>query len=170
MSFFLPFFPLERRHIRQLFDGHLRERGAELARRRLGALQWDDAVLDFLTSRVRWQGAGGGCATGGAAERCAAGETRRVPPFKPPPPSARCLPRPLQVDFDGDFPIEGAKEVATLLTRYVSRPLRLWTAAQQQQVEQQQRGKGGGSAVAAGRLHVASSGIELAIEPSRALT
>ena len=35
-----------------------------------------------------------------------------------------------QVDFDGDFPIEGAKEVATIMTRYVSRALRHWTATQ----------------------------------------
>jgi hypothetical protein len=41
-----------------------------------------------------------------------------------------------QVDFDGDFPIEGAKEVTTLMTRYVSRLLRLWAAAQQAAAEQ----------------------------------
>lgn len=29
-----------------------------------------------------------------------------------------------QVDFDGAYPIEGAKEVATLMTRYVTRALR----------------------------------------------
>ena len=31
------------------------------------------------------------------------------------------------MDFDGEYPIEGAKEVATLMTRYVSRALRPWT-------------------------------------------
>ena len=31
---------------------------------------------------------------------------------------------PRQVDYDGAFPIEGAKEVATLMTRYVTRALR----------------------------------------------
>ena len=31
---------------------------------------------------------------------------------------------PHQVDYDGAFPIEGAKEVATLMTRYVTRALR----------------------------------------------
>lgn len=31
-----------------------------------------------------------------------------------------------QVDFDGEYPIEGAKEVGTLMTRYVSRALRAW--------------------------------------------
>ena len=31
-----------------------------------------------------------------------------------------------QVDFDGQYPIEGAKEVGTLITRYVSRALRAW--------------------------------------------
>lgn len=32
----------------------------------------------------------------------------------------------LQVDFEGGHPIEGAKEVSTVMTRYVSRALRLW--------------------------------------------
>ncbi len=30
----------------------------------------------------------------------------------------------LQVDYEGGYPIEGAKEVSTLMTRYVSRALR----------------------------------------------
>ena len=34
----------------------------------------------------------------------------------------------MQVDFDGEYPIEGAKEVGTLMTRHVSRALRPWTA------------------------------------------
>ena len=33
----------------------------------------------------------------------------------------------LQVDFEGAYPIEGAKEVGTLMTRYVSRALRPWS-------------------------------------------
>ena len=36
----------------------------------------------------------------------------------------------MQVDFNGDFPIEGAKEVQPLMTRYVTRALRTWVAAQ----------------------------------------
>ena len=32
----------------------------------------------------------------------------------------------MQVDYDGAYPIEGAKEASILLTRYVSRTLRLW--------------------------------------------
>ena len=32
-----------------------------------------------------------------------------------------------QVDFEGAYPIEGAKEVGTLMTRYVSRALRPWS-------------------------------------------
>lgn len=31
-----------------------------------------------------------------------------------------------QVDFEGPHPIEGAKEVSTVMTRHVSRALRLW--------------------------------------------
>lgn len=57
VSFFLPFFPLERRHVRQLFGMHLARRGAELQRQKLGGLQWDPLVLDFLTSKVgSWLG------------------------------------------------------------------------------------------------------------------
>ena len=69
VSFFLPFFPLERRHLRQLFELRLRERSAELQRAQLGGLQWDAAVLDFLLSKVRrsralWAPAGGGSRAG----------------------------------------------------------------------------------------------------------
>ncbi|EFN56148.1 hypothetical protein CHLNCDRAFT_51790 [Chlorella variabilis] len=141
VSFFLPFFPLERRHVRQLFGMHLARRGAELQRQKLGGLQWDPLVLDFLTSKV---------------------------------------------DFEGDFPIEGGKEVGTLMTRYVSRPLRLWTAAQQEATEQRKRRKktpAGGQqqceakeaagaeawAPSSGRLRVDESGRELTIEPVQAL-
>lgn len=35
----------------------------------------------------------------------------------------------LQVDFDGEYPIEGAKEVGTLMTRHVTRALKVWTRA-----------------------------------------
>ena len=31
------------------------------------------------------------------------------------------------MDFEGEYPIEGAKEVGTLMTRYVSRALRPWS-------------------------------------------
>lgn len=91
-----------------------------------------------------------------------------------------------QVDFEGDFPIEGGKEVGTLMTRYVSRPLRLWTAAQQEATEQRKRRKktpAGGQqqceakeaagaeawAPSSGRLRVDESGRELTIEPVQAL-
>lgn len=52
VSFFLPFFPLERRHIAQLFALRLADRGGELARGGLGALHWDADVIEFLTSKV----------------------------------------------------------------------------------------------------------------------
>lgn len=52
VSFFLPFFPLERRHLRQLFEMQLGERGRALAGARLGALQWDPAVVDFLLDKA----------------------------------------------------------------------------------------------------------------------
>ncbi|KAL4448497.1 hypothetical protein ABPG75_005716 [Micractinium tetrahymenae] len=131
VSFFLPFFPLERRHIRQLFEMRLAERAEELRAGRLGGLLWGAEVVDFLTDKV---------------------------------------------DFDGDFPIEGAKEVATLMTRYASRPLRLWAATQQAAVDRQRKGGGGSkqqlaAAVApAGRLRVADGGMELTVEPAKALS
>jgi hypothetical protein len=56
VSFFLPFLPLERSHIRQLFEMRLAERSAELQDLKLGSLQWDPAVIDFLTSKVREEG------------------------------------------------------------------------------------------------------------------
>lgn len=31
------------------------------------------------------------------------------------------------MDFEGKYPIEGAKEVKTLMTRYVTRAIRTWT-------------------------------------------
>ncbi|KAK9867882.1 hypothetical protein WJX84_011423 [Apatococcus fuscideae] len=37
-----------------------------------------------------------------------------------------------KVDFDGPYPIEGAKEASVLLTRYVSRTLRQWTTSHAQ--------------------------------------
>lgn len=88
----------------------------------------------------------------------------------------------MQVDFEGDFPIEGAKEVATLMTRYASRPLRLWAAAQQQRLAAEQqwakKGSGGGKGsnisgsevAAAGRLRIADGGMELTVEPAKALS
>lgn len=38
----------------------------------------------------------------------------------------------LQVDFEGSYGIEGAKEVSTVMTRHVSRLLRPWLAGQSQ--------------------------------------
>lgn len=74
--------------------------------------------------------------------------------------------------------------MSTLLTRYASRPLRLW-AAQQEAAADAARGKGskgskGGSSkgsdggkgwgpAGAGRLRVAADGRELTIEPAPAL-
>jgi hypothetical protein len=38
----------------------------------------------------------------------------------------------VQVDFDGAYPVEGAKQVKILMTRYVTRALRAWDKARQQ--------------------------------------
>lgn len=61
------------------------------------------------------------------------------------------------------------------MTRYASRPLRLWAAAQQAATDRQRKGSGGGggaqpaAAAPAGRLRVADSGAELTIEAAQAL-
>lgn len=56
VDFFLPFFPLERRHIRQLFDMRLAERSAALEAEGLAGLAWDEGVVDFLTAKVEARG------------------------------------------------------------------------------------------------------------------
>eukprot|EP00884_Botryococcus_braunii_P017254 jgi/Botrbrau1/4211/Bobra.0044s0014.1 len=71
VNLFLPFFPLERRHLITLFK-------KEVARR-APALTASPQVFDFLADKV---------------------------------------------DFEEGYPIEGAKEVATVMTRYVSRPVK----------------------------------------------
>ena len=51
------------------------------------------------------------------------------------------LPSPLgQVDFDGPYPVEGAKEVATLMTRYVSSALRRWERSNAERLAVQRGG------------------------------
>ena len=77
MSFFLPFFPLERRHIRQLFELRLAERGAELAAGGAGPLAWDADVVDFLVDKAS-DGGGAwlpGCYLGALATAGAPGLT-----------------------------------------------------------------------------------------------
>jgi hypothetical protein len=41
--------------------------------------------------------------------------------------ASACVWPPSQVDYEGGFPIEGAKEVSTVMTRHVSRQLRSWS-------------------------------------------
>lgn len=88
VDFFLPFFPLERQHVEQLFELRLQEKAATVAKDVCGGsggdacrvgLTWDASVVKFLTDKV---------------------------------------------DFEGLYPIEGGKEVGTVMTRYVSRPVR----------------------------------------------
>lgn len=52
IDFYLPFFPLEREHIRQLFRMKLKERQTEILKASNHLLEWDEAVIDFLTSKV----------------------------------------------------------------------------------------------------------------------
>lgn len=45
------------------------------------------------------------------------------------------------MDFDGLYPIEGAKEVKTLMTRYVTRALRNWNTMREQVQSSQNAGR-----------------------------
>ena len=100
----------------------------------------------------------------------------------------------VQVDFDGQYPVEGGKEVGVLLTRYASRALRDWEAAQrarqdaagrrkskahggkdkgQQQQEQQGEPRQPPEPLPSGRLVVRTErggGAGLVVEPVAALT
>jgi ATP-dependent Clp protease ATP-binding subunit ClpA len=54
VDFYLPFLPLERPHIEQLFRMKLKERSHALAESKQAAgLTWDEDVVKFLTDRVR---------------------------------------------------------------------------------------------------------------------
>jgi hypothetical protein len=139
VDFFLPFFPLERTHVHELFELRLREKvdAVETQLKRSSSnkensekkIIWDEKVLEFLTSKV---------------------------------------------DFEGPYPIEGGKEVGTLMSRYVSRPVREWTAAQElakleekKKKKEKGRKKESGAAVAitpaVGRLKLSSSRDRLEI-------
>jgi hypothetical protein len=52
IDFFLPYLPLERAHIRRLFDMRLRDEAALLRRRHRCLLRWGAPELDFLVSKV----------------------------------------------------------------------------------------------------------------------
>ena len=146
IDFFLPFLPLERRHLRQasacasagpprglpptvppscahtgmplnmgaalsaplcqLFAMHLAQRAeTELAVRQLGGLSWGEEVVDFLTDKVRRGLTHGSCVLLAQVQGgCSAALSTH----------ARLLcfsSRFHQVDFEGDYPVEGAKEV-----------------------------------------------------------
>lgn len=52
VDFFLPFLPLERRHLVALFEARLRERRAALRRAQRTDLAWEPDVVHFLADRV----------------------------------------------------------------------------------------------------------------------
>lgn len=52
VDFFLPYLPLEKVHIRKLFQMRLAEEAADLLKNFFADLVWDDAVIDFLVSKV----------------------------------------------------------------------------------------------------------------------
>jgi hypothetical protein len=75
-----------------------------------------------------------------------------------------------RVDFEGRFPIEGGKEVGTLVTRHASRPLRGWAAARRAEAAAARTagGKRGAPLPGGGRLAVASGGAALEVVPDAA--
>lgn len=84
IDFYLPYFPLERRHVEELLRRGLAARGAELQRTKHTSLEWDERIVQFLCSKI---------------------------------------------EFDGAYPLEGAKGVESVITRYVSRIARKIPAA-----------------------------------------
>lgn len=76
-----------------------------------------------------------------------------------------------RVEFGGDYPIEGGKEVGTLVSRYVSRPVREWAAAQQARLQAaKQQGtvdRSDTAPVGSGVMKVERSGRSLVIELSQ---
>ena len=52
IDFYLPFMPLEKEHITELFKAKLQHRGQEILAAGHGHLTWDDDVVDFLVSKV----------------------------------------------------------------------------------------------------------------------
>ena len=55
IDFFLPYFPLESSHIRELFTKRLVAQNAALLRSDAANLTWSEDVIDFLMSKV-WTG------------------------------------------------------------------------------------------------------------------
>ena len=110
IDFYLPFLPLEKIHLQELFETKLRQRRQSLLQASQEDLIWDKEVVEFLVSKVciHWPRV-----THLEAERSLALSFQLLL---------------AQVDFEGEHPIEGAKEVKTLMTRYVTRAMRGWAA------------------------------------------
>lgn len=53
IDFYLPFYPLERQHIRALFEAKLQGRKQEMLAAKHGRLAWGDEILDFLLKKVQ---------------------------------------------------------------------------------------------------------------------
>ena len=52
VDFFLPFLPLERRHIEALFDMRLKETATQLRQSQSVELTWDPDIITFLTEKA----------------------------------------------------------------------------------------------------------------------
>ncbi len=118
VDFFLPFLPLERRHIEALFLMRLEETAAQLRQSQSIELTWDPDIITFLTDKARSSSPRGL----NALLSCAVPANFRL--------NLESIHYRTQVEFDGAHPIEGAKEVSTVMTRHVSRALRVWSVRQ----------------------------------------
>lgn len=128
VDFFLPFLPLERPHIEQLFVMRLQDRRRALLAEKLAAdLTWTPQVVQFLADRVRLP-----FSVLSHPGKTGRKSIRHLDSY--PDTALAVLPMMTdegicaQVDFEGKYPIEGAKEVGTLMTRYISRVLRPWSS------------------------------------------
>jgi len=134
VDFFLPFLPLHAAHVRSLLARRLASRASRAEAEAGLRLVWEDAVIDFLAARVdvgeplglTHRGASGGGGSSGSSSSGANHHHHR------------------------HYPIEGAREVATLVTRYVTRAVRAAAAdlAAASRAEDQAGGggRGGGGA------------------------
>lgn len=55
IDFYLPFMPLEREHINELFKAKLQQRAQEMLTASQGQLTWGDEIVNFLVSKVCFQ-------------------------------------------------------------------------------------------------------------------
>jgi hypothetical protein len=135
VDFFLPFLPLHAAHVRALLSRRLAARAARAEAEAGLRLVWEDGVLDFLAARID-VGEPLGLSGGSGGGR--GGHHHR------------------------HYPIEGAREVSTLVTRYVTRAVRA-AAAKAREQRGDDGDDGGPPRLRRGTLVVAADGRGLEV-------